>query len=204
MSIGADVKEVLQEVGTPFTAYHYDGSTVTDEKLDIETYPSHSSEFIRQFFAYATLFYDTQVVPGDVLEITPTSTRYLVTIVLPEFFEGEAVESGLSLLRVNITGKVQREGARVRDAQYKLTNTFGDIYSNVPGLLLDDFLRSYTDQEGLFTTEELRKGVLIQSGYTVLVGDRFWVSDNEYYKIELLQTNRYEGLTVCYLSEDTR
>jgi hypothetical protein len=137
------------------------------------------------------------------VQLTPTGVKYLTTITLPEFFEGDPVETGASLFRVNVTGSIQREGT-TRDGQYRLIDGFSDVYSGIPGTLMDDMARSFTSEERMFSIQELRKGVIIQSGYNVKTGDRFAVSASEYYRVEVIERNRFEGLIVCYLAEDTR
>lgn len=84
MSIGPDIDEVLDEIGTAFTIKR-DSGDVAGGYLDITPNTQVTKPFIREFFLEVMLSYNTTILPGEVLELDTSGDRYLTVNLTPAF-----------------------------------------------------------------------------------------------------------------------
>ena len=205
MPIGPDIADVLDELGTTFTIHYIDGSTASDGKLDYEAYPEHSSEFIRQFFYTITLPYNTIVVSGDI--ITFSGTFFLVTKITPALFEDSIVDYTAVLFRCNISGGVLKRFSDTPgfDSDYKRLPKWTDIYTNIRGLHTEARFGPGLDDFQDIMEVPVDKDLLYMTGYySIKVGDRWWLSATEYYKVEQVSVRRLDNVNIIKLAVDTR
>lgn len=205
MGIGPDIKDVLDELGTPFTIYYTDGSTAAGEKLDYDTYPEHSSEFIRQFFFTVTLPYTTAVSKGDIISFH--GVFFLVTNITPSLFEDSIADNIAVLFRCNISGgTIQRfSDAPGFSADYTRDPNWTDIYTGVYALHTEarfgPGLEDFQDTLDVPVEKDL---LYITGNYDIKVGDRWLVSTTDYYKVDQISTRRLDNVNIIQLSSDTR
>lgn len=204
MTIGADIKEILKELGTSVTINRYDGTTVTGEYVDHDNYPEHSTEFIRQFFITATFAHDTVINSGDYLEFIVSGKFYLVTSKSPQLFEN-AVNSFIGACYLcNTTGTIQRYSEGARDAQYRLSPSWSNISANVRGLMVDNPYENEINEEHNFEFLETHNFLYISGNYDIQKGDRFYISSTEYYKVDYIESKRLSNVHIVFLGVDTR
>lgn len=208
--IGEDIKEVLNELGTSAIIRRLGGS-VFEEKADIESFPEHSSEFIRQFFCVLTLSFDTAAVNGDTLEIK--SQHYIATNILPSYFEDAVVDHTSALYKCNVNGVLKRpvlEPASQAN-NYVPTNVFNIIYPNPDNINALEYENKYNagplfaeDAQSLLRERHV---LVLPAGLEIEVGDR-WYPDYEdetvYYRVEQVDIHRLSNCPICSLAEDTR
>lgn len=207
MSIGPDIKDVLDELGTPFNIHHIDGSVSTPsaEKLDYDTYPDHSSEFIRQFFYTVALPYTTIVAKGDIISFN--DTFFLVTNLTPSLFENGIVDYVAVLFRCNVFGGIiQRfSDSPGFSADYTRLPNWTDIYTGVYALHTEDRFGAGTEDFKDVLDFPIEKDTLYITGnYDIKIGDRWKVSSTEYYKIDKISTRRLDNVNIIALGSDTR
>lgn len=201
--IGEDIKEVLGELGTPFTIYKPDGSVITGEYLDFEHYFEQSTEFIRQNVYAADLTFDTQVAFGDVLDID--GLWVIVMNLKPTKFEQELVIKNCFLIETNCLGHFSRRSETLVNMEPDVTWT--PTVQNVRALQLDDYrspISSLGENNELPTVQE----ILYVSKYdNIRIGDR-WFPDSgntdEYYRIANFSDRVYQNLLRINLVKDTR
>jgi len=201
--IGEDIKEVLEELGTEATVYRIGGS-VFSEKLDIETYPDSSTEFIRQFFASATTVFDSNVIAGDTVLVN--GIYYLATNIQGSSFEDEAVDNTVALYRCNCNGTLRRL-TKVRDENYIEVPTWTPLYQQVKALQYEDRFGNEMKLENNMAFVSKQLVLYIPAGYPVKIDDRWYPihSDaTEYYRVATIDKRRLSDVLICGLKEDSR
>jgi hypothetical protein len=205
LSIGPDIKDVLDELGTTFIIHYVDGSTAPGGKLDYDTYPEHSSEFIRQFFYTVTLPFTTIIAKGDIIFFN--GTFFLVTNLTPSLFEDGVVDYTAVLFRCNISGGILQ---RFSDSpgfssdytrEPNWTNIYTDIYALHTEARFGPGLEDFQDVLEVPIEKDL---LYISGNYDIKVGDRWRLSSTQYYKIEQISTRRLDNVNIIQLSSDTR
>ena len=204
--IGDDIKEVLNELGTTATVTRFNG-TVIQEKIDYENFPTHSSEFIRQFFYTATLQYDTALQIGD--PILFQSVNGIITNIAYSDFENELVDRTASIFRCNVRGVLKRY-TEANNANYVKILNWQVASGNPTSLYALQYENKFGFQE-VFHEEiqaflQEQHVLVLPGGLSVREGDRWypvWNSTSEYYRISAIETRRL-GVPICTLKEDTR
>ncbi len=201
--IGPDIKDVLHELGTPFTLIKLDGSKITGEYLDYEMYYEQSTEFIRQFAYSGDFQYDSQVEAGDLIQFD--NKTFLMMNVKKTLFENEPVDYSNFFILCNSVGRISK-AVKTRNAITKKneivwTTVFDNVYScMVPLSPNTDTLGSVeiiNDKFTLFT----QGFVGVKSGY------RYYPDINdltEYYHILNIDKYRFAGMLTMKLIEDSR
>jgi len=201
--IGEDIKEVLQELTTPFVISKLTGSPISGEFLDYEMYFDQSTEFIRQFCYSGTFQYDTQIEQGDL--ITFDSKNFLMMNVKKTLFENEVVDYSNFFILCNSLGKFSR-GVEARSATTKeIGITWTNVQDNVNGCMLS---RAVSEENiGAMQTIDDKFALYTQGYTTIRPGDRYYPDRTvatEYYQVISVDKYRFTGLLSISLSEDSR
>ena len=206
MSISADITGVLGEVGTSYTVYKPDGSTITGEYLDFEAHPSHTTPLIRSFMYDFTLPSNTSADVGDVIEFA--GRKVMILVKAPEFFEDAIVDYLSSGYVSNSIGRIQAyapDGGW--DSNYQKQKIWIETHANdINAVLMDRMFRSNVKAlgDGSSQAELDRLHLYLHTDVPVKMGDRWFVSDSEHYKVEQIEPFRYININLVFLSEDTR
>lgn len=215
VSLGDDIKSVVVEVGVGFNIER-EATILKGEFLDYEENTQMTKPFTFQHFLYVMLFYDTKVVPGDVLCFLVDKRRYLVMSALPELFENEIIKTSAVLYRCNVVGSLLRPSGETETYSYKAKTVWMPIKSNFPALLTDKLYATRLDDESHdFAAIDISGLVLYVPAYVKPIPlDRFVVSGESpykgaisgelHYKVTSLETHSFDGVSVVYLEEDTR
>lgn len=200
--IGDDIRDVLQELGTPFVIHKLDGTTISGEYLDYEFYADQSTEFIRQFCYSGDFQFDSKVQNGDLIFFD--GKYFLILNIRKTIFEEEAVDYSNFFIECNTMGKLCSLST-TRGTDYKNTPTWGVIHNHVAAVQADRATEELTEK---VMNIAMNKYVLYCQGYSdVKVGDRWYpdlTNDNEYYKIVSLNRRRFKGVIVCNIEEEAR
>ncbi len=204
MGLGDDIKSVLQELGTPITVYKLGQSPITGEYVDPESYPEHSTEFIRQNCFTGDFQYDSVVEEGDLLSFD--NKWFLMLNVKRTLFEGNNVINSTFFVECNVNGAFAKEN-ELRDPTTKKLKSvwFVTEKNSVRALMVNKSLQieDFSGSENVVT-----KLTLFCQNYTnIFVGDRWYPDVNntkEYYRISKIDKHRYENIFVCDLIEDSR
>jgi hypothetical protein len=138
MSIGADIAEVLNELGMVATVSR-PGTTSFQEKIEVEVPYRISQPFIREFLAEGGLRYNTRIQSGDILVVSKSGYQYLVMSLLPEGFEDEIIEWTAFLYKCNRKGIVLKQvDTDDWDANYQNTMRWEPVYEEIIPFLLYD------------------------------------------------------------------
>lgn len=201
--IGPDIKDVLQELGTPFTIIKLDGRVITGEYLDYEMYYEQSTEFIRQYAYSGDFQYDSEVTGGDLIQFD--NKTFLMMNVKKTLFENEAVDYSNFFIQCNSLGRISK-AVKTRDPVTKrnaivwetvFDNVYGSMVTNAPN----------TESLGMSDTIN-DKFTLFTQGYSgVISGFRYYpdLEDlTEYYHILTIDKYRFDGMLNMRLIEDSR
>jgi hypothetical protein len=205
MSIGPDIKEALEDVGTSYNIIL--PTIVTDsEKLVYKGNAQATKPFIREFFLEATLAYDTQVIAGTVIKTIASAVPYLVMNKTPNVFEDEIIEYKVVLYKCNVSGEILRiSGEAGWNSRYQKTPSFQVIRANAYALQTEVLAGSgiHSEQEiGAISTD--RQDLYIPSYYGIKELDRYQPVSGEYYLVKAVKTRLYDNIDVAELITDER
>jgi hypothetical protein len=205
MSIGPDIKEALQDVGTSFTILLPIPITES-EKLVSKGNSQATKPFIREFFLEATLAYDTQAISGAVIKATASAIPYLVMNKTPNIFEDEVIEYKAVLYKCNVSGEILRiSGESDWNGQYQKTPVFQVIRANAYALQTEILAGSgiLVDQEiGAISTD--RQDLYVPYYYQIRELDRYQTVSGENYLVKAVKKRLYDNIDVCELIPDQR
>lgn len=205
MSVGDDIKEVLSEVASSIVILR-DSGNIEDEFCDIEINKQATKPFIISFFRKATFQYDTQAVAGDIVEFDTTEDRYIVTTINPEEFENAVIAKQAVLYFCNVAGELQRPAGEGWDDNYHKEPVWDTIKSGCNALLVNPEFRNELIEEEMAMVSMEEDELFLPHSIGAAVGDRYVTvsGENEYYKLEVVNSYRYVGVDVCRLGKDTR
>lgn len=202
MSLGDDIKGVLQELGTPLSIYKLGQSVITGEYVDAEHYFDSSTEFVRQNCFSGDFQNDSVVSEGDL--ITFDNRWFLMLNVKRNLFEGSNVINSNYFIECNCYGDFKKY-TETRAADTTLTKVWAERYADVHALIISN--NSNIEDHGDSDFVIGRKTLYTQDYANVVVGDRWYpdvANSKEYYRIETIDRYRYKDILVCSLIEDSR
>ena len=205
MSTGQDIKEALADIGPTITIIR-DSGNIAGEYVDYETNAQVTKPFIREFFLEAMVSFDTDLVPGDVLDIDVIGERYLLMNKTPTIIEGEVGYYDSVFYKCNVSGELLRPSGEVRSAQtYHKTPVFTGERSVCYALLTEPLFSGDLETEEQLGLLGIHKEELyIPSSYGIQVLDRYQPVSGEYYVVESIKARRFAQIDVAILGEDTR
>lgn len=202
--VGLDIKDVLGEIGTSFTNLRPNSGELGVEYLDYEMNRQVTKPFIREYFLEISLPYDTQVIGGDVIELSD-SRQYLVMNVTSENLFNEMIGKEGILYKINVSGELKRPSGEIWDSSYRRVTTWQTIKLPCYGLLTEKIFGSdlITDEElGQIGVEAMT--LYLPSEVGALPLDRYIFASGEYVKLEVIEHRKFDGVDVCHIAEDTR
>jgi len=205
--IGDDIKEVLNELGTTSIISRSNGSTF-EEKVDVESFPTHSSEFIRQFFYVITLPFDTSAINGDAIAFK--GLHFILTNIVESYFEDLVVDNAAALYKCNVQG-VMKRSTTVVDSNYVKRKSFETVVGNPDSVRALQYENKFgmeplfaEDMQNLLKEKHI---LVLPKGLDIKPADR-WFPDytdlTHFYQINSIETNRLSDCPICTLAEDTR
>lgn len=207
MSIGPDIKEVLEEIGSPFTILRT--TTISGEYLRHKPNKQVTKPFILEFFLETELAYDTQVVPGDVINVPTLNSKYLVMHRQGLDLEGEVYKYDSILYKANVSGEILREVLSGDDdadfvQTYHRETVWTSVKTTAYGLLTESFFGNELDQQDFAQLKIARNELYLPSSYGIRVMDRYSPASGEYYKVTAVKKRVYSSVDVVNVEEDTR
>lgn len=221
--IGDDIKEVLQELGTPFTIYRASktdelvesvnesvvincstsGITISGQYLDLDESKERRIDVLGRLSFIGNTHYDSLVDFGDIISFM--GKKHLVFDVKRNMFENTPVDTFLLFLECNVAGRFAR-AKEVRDVQtYQTTVQWQDRFCGVDAVQIEkDAVIApveFNDQINL----SLNNSTLFCQNFDVRVGDRWYPTNNtDCYLVVSVNKYQYSNIIVCGLEEDSR
>lgn len=204
MSVGGDIKEALEEIGSSIVIFR-DSVEISSESCIIELNEQATKPFIISFFKKTTFPYDTKAVSGDIINFDTTGDSYLVTTINPEEFENGIITKQGVLYLCNTSGELTRPSGELWDSQtYHKEQAWETIRSNCYSLLVNPEFRNQLNEEEAAIVSVEDNELFLPHSIGVAVNDRYEPYSGEHYKIEVVNSYRYQGVDVCRITEDTR
>ena len=205
MTIGPDIKEVYEEVGTAFTILRT-GGDVAGGHLHFNLNRQVTKPFIREFFVEAFFAYDTGTQPGEVLKFDTTADVYLVMNKTPQLFEDEIIQYHGVLYKCNVSGELQRPSGEAEwDTDYRKQTVFETLESECYALQTEALYGHDldTDEElGMLGVENHE--LYLSASWEIRQLDRYVPVSGENFRVDVIKKRRYPAVDVAELSKDTR
>lgn len=202
--VGNDIKEALEEIGSSIVILR-DDVEISSEACIIELNEQATKPFIISYFKKLTLPYDSQAISGDIIHFETTDDYYLATTINFEEFENEIITKQGILYLCNTSGELSRPSGEAWDTQtYHKEQAWETIRSNCYSLLSNPEFRNQLNEEESVMVSIEDNELFLPSSVGARVNDRYEPYSGEYYKLEVVNTFRYEGVDVCRIVEDTR
>lgn len=203
MTLGADIKEVISEIGISVTVLR-DIGNITGEYIYGKINKQVTKPFIREFFMEAWLSSDTQIISGDVLELSD-GRKFIVMNKTPSVFEDAIYRYDSVIYKCNVAATLKRPTETRSSDTYAITTTFPTIKETVNALITESLYGNELDtDEELASLGISSEDCYVSSSVGVERLDRFWISDTEYYQVEVVKKRRFDGVDLIILGEDTR
>lgn len=204
MTIGPDIEEVLEEVGTSFKIL-YDSGAVEGGFLDFEPNSQVTKPFIREFFLEAMLSYNTSVVSGDVIQFDTTQDCYMVMNFTPSLFENTVINFDAVLYKTNVHIDLYRPTV-VSQANYHDRTVWTLVKANVKALMTSPLYGSSLDEDRELGALGLQMQELyIPMSVGIQTFDKMIIRETgEHWKVDSIKARRFLAISVAELGEDTR
>jgi len=209
VSVGADVKKALEDVGVSFITRRDTGNFSGEFLIyDIPKASSgigNPSAFAKETILEGALSYDTIVVEGDVLELS-NSKRVLVASKIPDMFQDSIVIYETQFLKANIvSGEILRSSGEVwEDQTYHKVQIWESIKAGINSVLVEVSGNQLSDRDELGLLTVSRIEMYIASGENIKLLDRFQARSGEYYQVDVIKKSIYPAISVIEMSQDTR
>ncbi len=202
MTLGADIKEILQEVGIEVTIFRTPNN-ITGEYVQPIVNAQDTKPFIREFFTEAKLSHDTQIIAGDTLQSVSDNRIFLVMNMTPTMFEGAAYQYSAVFYKCNTSGILYRP--ITGEENYHSTLTWDEIKNPCYALLTESLYGNELDEdEEIGPVSKSKIDCYIPHSIGIKEGDRYQVSLDEYYQVEHIMTRRFDNVDLVTLGEDNR
>jgi hypothetical protein len=205
MSIGADIAEVYEEVGTQVSIIKHDGTGPFTEYITYEINVQASSPFVTQFMLDASFVYNTDAAAGDVVQFIDDSSNFIIASFNKERFEGEVVINECILYRCNALAEVLRKTSVRNQDTLRLENVWTPVIQGEPVLItgLVDMQQFVANDHSFFAIPGLN--LHISGNIDLKVGDRVDIdSGAEVYEVRAVESRRLNNLTMARVTPDNR
>jgi len=211
MSIGPDIKEVFEELGTAIIIHKPDGTIVSNEFMDYDdTFHDASTELQRQFALTGSLAYDSKIIIGDIIKFVNHEELYITIGVKPSYFEDLYVTKEVYLLRCNTVGMFCRK-TEIRNENLEVVTDWVELFEHINAVQFER--GTNTEAEEFTDVMEISIGtqLLYVSSFDIQIGDRWYPNEldrEKYFRIDTIHTRRFsngqDACYLCFLADDTR
>jgi len=205
MSLGPEIKDVLEQIGTSYMILRPNSGELGTEYLDYEMNRQVTKPFIREYFLEFSVPYDSVVIGGDIIRFSDLRC-YLVMNKTPENFEDECLGYEGVLYKCNVSGELLRPSGEVWGSpSYRRPTVWTSAKLPAYGLITEKMFGTDLIQDEELGQIGIEAHVLyLPTSYGAQPLDRYWAASGEYYKIEVVESRKFDGVDVCHLSEDSR
>lgn len=207
MTLALDIADVLDDLGTPILILR-DSGNISGEYILAKSNSQATKPEIIEFEVKGIVKSDSQVVVGDIIQMSSTSRMYLIMNKNPDDFEGASFVQNVVGYKCNIlSGELQRVSGEISGLQtYHRETTWVTIKGNLNACLTsklfgDDILQK--EKTGQLEVDALNLYLPHSLGAQPL--DRVVDSaSGKYYKVENVNPWNYSGVDRCSAVEDNR
>jgi len=201
LTLASDIKEIIAEIGTSVTIIRPTGN-ITGEYLYGKINKQVTKPFIREFFMEAWMASDTAMVSGDTIQ-TSDGRIFIIMNKTPSMFEDIVYRYDSVVYKCNVVATVQRPVETTEN--YTVTTSFSTITEDVNMLITESLYGNELDtDEELASIGLSSEDCYVSSSVGIEYLDRIWISETEYYQVEVIKKRRFDGVDLIILGEDTR
>lgn len=206
MAIAEDIKEILtEEFGAAFQIIRESGNV--SGEYGIIRYTNQATKPITlEHFRRCVLPYDTKAVAGDIVDVSGTSERFIVTNKLPKLFGSDIISYDSIWYKCNVSsGELLRPSGETRDAQYHLDPGWETIKNNCDAMQVAALYgNDFKSEQEIALMGLLKNEVYLPKSVGVQVLDRWQPASGEYYQVSVIESRRFPGVDVLIVEEDNR
>ncbi|MDY0324786.1 MAG: hypothetical protein RBQ87_01265 [Candidatus Cloacimonadaceae bacterium] len=201
MSLGADIKEVIAEVGDPITILRTPAN-ITGEYVKMTVNAQVTKPFIREFFMEGWMSYDTRAVSGDWIQLADGRV-FMIMNRTPKMFEGSVMRYNSVLYKTNAVVTIQRQLLSAVD--YTSQVAWSTVKAGAHVLITEALYGNALDaDEAVGQINMSENDLYIPASVGLQERDRVWVSADEYYMVETIRKRRFDNVDLATIGEDTR
>jgi len=202
MTIGIDIKSVLEEIGLNYSIIRDSGDI--SEYTMVKANSQVTKPFIREFFLEGYISYDTQAEVGDILKFETEGAYFLLMHKTPELLENEVYRYAVVYYRCNQVVDVLRPLDREPDDRYRVSITWTHVARQTRCCITTPLYGSELADEPIGEVKREVYEMYAPTSLGIRPQDRISISPTRYYKVETVKPFRYAGVDVVELHEDTR
>lgn len=206
MDLGLKIKNAIRKVGVSYSIIRSGEVPISGEYLTYDQIIQSARPFFREYAADATLPYDTEAVAGDILHFHVLNFRYMLSSKVPEVFKNNVATFSCMLFKCNVRGGlVKRSSGEDWSSQsYHKEPNWEIAQAEVDGLMTPTLYGNTLDEQEMGDFAISRNELYLPSYIDIRVNDRFEPVSGEYYKVDAVRANIYEGLLLAEITNDTR
>ena len=209
MALPESIKGIFRKIGSKYSIVLEGG---LDEDDDWYCEPILNTQATKPFvllnFLKVNFPFDTEVVPGSVIEFDIGDNQYLVTVMLPEHFKNRVNQYMGVLYRCNDVATIKRK-SETRTVNNKLSITWSAVGRTWPCLVADPYLGSEISEN---TNDEMRgmfndgkQNLYVSSASNILLADRISLAETGgNHMVTKIKRTRYDNVLEIELDDDTR
>lgn len=202
--IGEDLKETLEEIGMQIEILR-SGEASFYEYANVIPNRQVTKPFVLEFFREATLQYDSEILPGDIVRVPESGEVFLVINKTPHGFENATFKYNSFFYKCNVSGQLKRYQEPDWDADYHKDPGFNIARSNCYALMTEGlFAHGIDEEEELARIGIANNECYVPTNYGAKLEDRFEPVSGEYYIVQSVKKRRFTNVSILVLNEDTR
>ncbi len=202
--LGNDIALVLEELTEPIDIYNYEHDILTHGYMDIEHEARTRTPFESTFMIKAVFPFNTTAIIGDLISLTTTTDKYIISSFIDEIFEQGVISKEGFLYRCNVVADINRKGEeQTRDENYELVPSWDSIYTDIDLLFTGQLSDQGIDEEIYARVYSSTRKAFISNQLDIRVNDQLVIGDKKY-QIDLMEMHRLPGVKICRLTEDQR
>jgi len=205
MSIALDVKDAIIEAGVATTILR-DSGNVTGNYIKYDLNAQVTKPFIREHFIELMLPSDYPAEVGEIIQVDVSGIKYMLMSTTPNMFENSVSYYSAVMYKTNVVVDVKRPSEDDWPTQtYHKVTEWTTVAADVNALLSDPLFGTDLETDQQIAFYDVFVGELyIASSVGIEVNDRIRIVSDEYYKVETVLRNRFNGVDVCKVVEDSR
>jgi hypothetical protein len=202
MSLGDDIKSVIEETGVAFDLYRSGVRIAQNQKAWIKGNSQVTKPFIREFFLEGTLASDLSVASGDIMSLLVPGIKYMIMHVTKDLFENEAYRQSVVFYKANVQVTFLRPDQDRDPVSYVLAPHWTILGQNVDVVLTSPLYGAELNEESPVgpISSEVHE-MYVPSSYNILPMDLARIG-SEFLRVSTVKKRRYEGVDVLELSND--
>jgi len=203
--IGDRLKKAYRKVGLSYVIER-DTGDISGEYGMINPNRQVTKPFIREFFQDARFPYDSAIQSGDIISVDD-GRKLMVMNLTPSIIKNQIIEKESVLYKCNVSGQLVRfSGELSYDSNYNLGIQELVIRDNCYGLLTEALYgNEMTEDRDIQELMGMKSNELyVPASVGIQIGDRYYVTAAEYYRIETVATRKYDNVHVATIAQDTR